>query len=348
MAIAAAVNPENSAKLPGITAAVVTPAGSWSGAAGRDGTGAALVPSDEMAIGSISKTFTAAEILTLSARGSIDLDAPLSRYVHNRLLAHGPTVRQTLAMLGGISDGTGTRFYQNALNKSDHPDSHIALTSALSLDKAAPLSPAGRSQRYSNAGYSLLALAIEDVTKRSLAHEIRGDLLRPAGIDRAVVQDSERPSSPIAYPVESTPAQPLQDGYFPDRAVASGTLGCGSMAGDAPSIARWGYELYGGRLLPPAVIGQMTNRQTPSGIGGGVGYGLGTIIYPRSFGPQLLVGHDGLIARIDSGDESAGYRTLLIIDPTRQFSLALFAPTTNDSQILYQLAARLVGILSAS
>ena len=347
-AVAAVVDPEDSAKLPGVTTAVVTSSGSWSAASGRDGTGALLVPTDEMGIGSISKTFTAAEILTLASRGTINLGAPLSRYVHNRLLARNPTVRQTLAMLSGISDGTGTSFYQNPLNTSDHPDSHVGLTSALALDTAALSSPGGQDQRYSDAGYSLLALAIEDVTKHSLASEIRTDLLKPAGIDRVAIQDGDRPSAPMAYPVDSTEAKPLQGGYLPDRAVASGTLGCGSVAADAPSIARWGYELYGARLLPPATIEQMATRQTTDGIGNGTGYGLGTVIYPRSFGPQLLIGHDGLIARVDSDNELAGYQTLLIVDPARRFSLSLFAPTTNDATVLYQLGARLVTVLSAS
>ena len=47
--------------LPGATAAVVTPDGTWSGAAGVDGDGAALEASSGMALASITKTFTAAE-----------------------------------------------------------------------------------------------------------------------------------------------------------------------------------------------------------------------------------------------------------------------------------------------
>ena len=346
-AIAAAVGPKRDSSLPGITAAVVTPSASWSTAAGRDGTGAPLVTSDEMAIGSISKTFTAAEVLTLAARGKIDLDAPLTRYVHNRLLGLNPTVRQTLGMLSGITDGTGADFYQNPINASIRPDAHVGLTSALAFDKVAALPPGGQQQRYSDAGYSLLALAIEHVTKRSLADDVRADLLQPAGIARAAVQDSQRPSPPIAYPVDPLHEPPLRDGYVPDRAVASATLGCGSVAADAPSVARWGYELYGARLLPAATVEQMATRQTRNGIGNGTGYGIGTVIYPARFGPHLLIGHDGLIARTTILEKQDGYLTLLIVDPTRQFSLALFTPVAGQSQPLYDLATHLVAILDA-
>ena len=53
---------------------MVTPEGVWSGAAGVDGVGTALQPDSALSIMSISKTFTAAEVMLLSTRGLIDLD----------------------------------------------------------------------------------------------------------------------------------------------------------------------------------------------------------------------------------------------------------------------------------
>ena len=51
---------------PGLTAAVVSDQGVWSGAAGTGGDGAALTPTAMMNIESISKTFAAAEVLHLA------------------------------------------------------------------------------------------------------------------------------------------------------------------------------------------------------------------------------------------------------------------------------------------
>ena len=65
----------------GVTAAVVSAAGTWSGAAGVDGTGEPLVPESAMAIGSMTKTFVAAEVMQLAGQGRVDLDAPISDYV---------------------------------------------------------------------------------------------------------------------------------------------------------------------------------------------------------------------------------------------------------------------------
>jgi hypothetical protein len=51
------------------------------------------------------------------------------------------------------------------------------------------------------------------------------------------------------------------------------------------SLARWGYELYGGGVLSDASLGEMIDFQ-------GEGYGLGVMDYSSSFG-TLAVGHDG-------------------------------------------------------
>jgi CubicO group peptidase (beta-lactamase class C family) len=47
----------------GATAAVVTPNGTWAGAVGVSGNGAPVVPTSVMSIASITKTFTAPEIM---------------------------------------------------------------------------------------------------------------------------------------------------------------------------------------------------------------------------------------------------------------------------------------------
>ncbi|HEY5309488.1 MAG TPA: serine hydrolase domain-containing protein, partial [Casimicrobiaceae bacterium] len=97
-----------SAGMRGVTAAVVTPQGSWAGAAGVDGDGAALVPESMMGVAEITNTVTAAEVLLLAQDGRIDLDAALSEYLDSPLLTpllnRGTTVRQALSHTSGLPD----------------------------------------------------------------------------------------------------------------------------------------------------------------------------------------------------------------------------------------------------
>ena len=71
----------------GVTAAVLTPQGSWAGAVGVDGDGVPLAPEAMMGIAEVTNTVTAAEVLLLAQDGRIDLDAPVSTYLDHPLLS---------------------------------------------------------------------------------------------------------------------------------------------------------------------------------------------------------------------------------------------------------------------
>ena len=54
----------------GVTAAVLTDTGGWTGAAGNGPRGEPLVPRSSLMYASITKTFTAAEVVLLASRGA--------------------------------------------------------------------------------------------------------------------------------------------------------------------------------------------------------------------------------------------------------------------------------------
>src|SRR6478609_2865347 len=58
----------NSTRMPGVSAAVLSPVGAWTGAAGVDGAGAAMVAEAMTDIGSVTKTFTDAVLLLAGQR----------------------------------------------------------------------------------------------------------------------------------------------------------------------------------------------------------------------------------------------------------------------------------------
>ena len=99
---------------------------------------------------------------------------------------------------------------------------------------------------------------------------------------------AQEPAAPIALaPVHGeTP-------YLPNRAVASGTWSAGGMASDAASLAAWGYQLYGGRVLEPASLQEML----PTAIGD---YGLGTGSTRLTEHGLMVVGHLGDLPGVSS------------------------------------------------
>lgn len=315
------------------TAAVVSDSGTWSGALGADGTGATMTPQMELALGSITKTFTTAEILHLADAGKVDLDAPTARYVTSPLTANGATVRQTLSMTSGIRDGSMVSGFDDAV--SDTPD-RVATPDqelAYATTTTAAIGPPGE---YSNAGFMLLGLVIERVTGVSYAVAIRRDLLAPAGLDRVAVQTDERPTAPVAYPIGSG-ERPVTDGWLPDRAVSGAAGAAGSIAADAPDVARWGYDLYSARTVVSAAdVSAMT---TPVALQNT--YGLGTVTALNAEVDVPNVGHDGAISRTTSSGQEAWYTSEMLIVPDQHVSVVVLAPSEATASSLDHLVAAL-------
>jgi D-alanyl-D-alanine carboxypeptidase len=307
----------DSSVIHGITAAVVSPTGSWAGAAGVDGTATPLTADSMMDIASITKTVTAAEILSLEQAGLVNLEAPASQYLDHPLLARNPTVRQLLSHTSGVPE-----YITDAFVTDIQADPTRSWTAGQALGYATePITdPGSPVMTYSNSNYLLLGLLIEKITGLDYPHAFRRDVLTGSG-PRMVVQDAEPPVPPLAAPGKSRAGQPdaVPDGAFlPNRAWASAAGAAGGIAADAPTLADWGYRLYGGRILPPTRTVELATEVAP-------GYGLGTVIQEQQWGPNGgAVGHDGSIP---------GYQTLLTVLPADQLSIAVLVDGTASPSV---------------
>jgi D-alanyl-D-alanine carboxypeptidase len=273
--------------LVGVTAAVVTAAGTWSGAAGVDGAGTRLTPTSAMWIASTTKTFTAAEVMLLSSRGLVDLDKPLTDYIDVPFDTKGATVRQVLAMRSG---------FPNPSSPSDSQDLAADLTKEWTVAETLPQgvsgSTPGGAPEYNSVNYRLLGELITKFTGKTLAQALRADLLDPAGLHRTWVQTAETPAAPLTVGTNPSGAKLVDAAgpYLPSRSVASATSAAGCMAGDAADLARWGYLLYGGHVIDSALVKQMEADPQEEPMMGQ--YALGTALTSDDFG-TVMVGHSG-------------------------------------------------------
>lgn len=263
-------------------------------------------------IASITKTVTAAEVLQLEQTGQIDLDAPASNYLSHRLLQDNPTVRQLLSHTSGVPDFATSAAALGAAIDADPTRSWTA-DEVLSYVTDPIKAPGGAVRNYSNSNYLLLGMLIEKVTSLSYSQAVRRDVLTGVSV-RMVVQDAERPPPPLAAAEPST--GPVSDDFLPDRAIASVMGADGGIAADAPTVAGWGYHLYGGMVLPADRTVEMVTEVAP-------GYGLGTEILEQRSGPNGgAVGHHG---------GGIGYVTVLTVVPADHLSIAVLAVGTDDS-----------------
>jgi D-alanyl-D-alanine carboxypeptidase len=298
--------------LPGVTAAVVTPDGTWAGATGVDGVGAALVPESAMAIASVTKTFTAAEVMLLSERGLVDLDAPITDYVELPFDARGATVRQLLNMSSGFPEDPLEAIDSAAIADPGH-DYAVGDEISLVDPDASRMGAVGYGQEYNNLNFAVLGELIEQVTGGTYAEAVRGHLLDATPLKRVWVQDDETPEPPVAVG-EVLPEIPVVDegsAWVPSRAMASLASPEGGIAADAPSIARWGALLYGGHVIDATLVEQMTAGLQAEDDW----YGLGTA--RGQYDGEPWVGHQGDII---------SYHGKLTVFPESETSVAYFVP----------------------
>jgi D-alanyl-D-alanine carboxypeptidase len=273
----------------GMSATVLSPAGSWSGAAGTaDASGRKVGVGDQFAVASIRKTFVAAQVMQLVEAGELGLDDQAAQYLPPGLKVHanGATIRELMGMYSGIPQW-GEDFETMLVR-----DPHRVWTTAEALALLpARRTPAGIAFEYSDANYLLLTLMIEHVAGRTMAEVMRdGGVLDTDGVERLVYQPDERPSAPIALPEGTSHREWLKGrGYLPSIAsVSAGTIG--PIATSSRSLARWWQALCSGELVSP---GSLSTMARDVGTGYPVdefadGYGLGltnmTGAYTRSFG----------------------------------------------------------------
>ena len=306
----------SSGKVIGLSAAVVSPEGSWAGAAGVDAAGRAIEPSSAFSIASATKMFVAAEVLLLASQEKIDLDAPVTQYLTLPFEANGATIRQLATMKSGfpgVPDEALDEQVPNDLARAWTAEEIVAL--AKDQPRVGTLDGPGK---YNGINYYVLGMVIEKVTGEPLATVLRRDLLAPAGLDRIWMQVAEQPQPPLTVAVDRTDGKVVDpaSGYLPSLASASTGQGGAGMAADAPSLARWGYLLYGGRILDPDVVATMTDGVPDADTG----YVFGTMV--ADWEGETIVGHLG---------DYIQYSSILLVWPSTRTAVALLVPVQGMS-----------------
>lgn len=320
---------------PGVAAAViVADRGTWVGAAGTADGAAPLEPNAQFAIGSVTKTITAAQVLQLVESGAIDLDRPIAEYVgEDDLATNGATVRQVLGMRSGIGDPQ----IDADTCRSDLAAS-ISLADLRKVPLGTPYFEPGAGFRYTSSNYDLAGILIEEVTGSTLASVLRSGVLSEPGLERLIYQDAERPTPPLAAPFVigsgsdvPGPIDLLQvgGGYLPARCLASSAGPAGGMASDAMTLARWGYLLYGGWVLGDEALAAMTDFEDGY-------YGLAAVDNGSIFGGPAL-GHAGTVP---------GYTAQQLVFPEEGLSVAMLMNTNGNEEALASVAGQLRAALA--
>jgi CubicO group peptidase (beta-lactamase class C family) len=151
------------------------------GGFGSDGRGHPIDADTQFMIASLTKSFTAVAVLQLVERGTVELDAPVRRYLPEFTTADPPasgqiTVRQLLNQTSGMADA-GFKAGLTA-----HPDT--LEDRVQDLRSARLVSEPGRSFHYFDPNYQVLARLVEVVTGRKFSSQLLDRVFAPARHDQ--------------------------------------------------------------------------------------------------------------------------------------------------------------------
>jgi D-alanyl-D-alanine carboxypeptidase len=285
----------------GATAAIISPRyGTWTGVAGMSSAadGEAVSPDMLFGIGSITKTFTTATILQLASEGQFALDDTIGRWISGLPNISGRiTVRQLLAHTSGLYNYTDSPdFWQFTTSDLDR---FITPEDALQFVGPPSFTP-GFGWSYTNTGFALLGVIIERVTGRPYEEEIARRLTGPLGLGSITMgYNDSLPGTLAGNWANLDGAGDLDDWRgLPRRAIYSGAWAAGGLVSNARDLASWGNALYGGDILTPEMMTQMTTFRSIAGLGPSGGYGLG--ISRKKVAGRIAIGHGGDIPAFSS------------------------------------------------
>lgn len=293
---------------PGVTAAIALPDGSIVSAAtglADVETGRPMTPETPMLAASIGKSFVAATVLALEAEGRLSRGDLLVAHLGDRpwfdALPNGATL--TLGHLlhhsGGLPDHVYQPAFQTAWTRMAQGQQGITPEDLVEfVTGMEPLFEAGTGWAYSDTGYILLGLVIEQVAGAAYADVVTDRFLTPLGLTGTMPSDTRTlPGLAVGYVAPDNmfglPTRTADDAgrLLWDPAVEWTGGGLASTSGD---LARWGHLLFGGAAMPVPYLDRLLDGVPVAAEAPGIMYGAGVAIYadtPR--GP--VWGHGGWI-----------------------------------------------------
>lgn len=193
-------------------------------------------PDQKTRIASLSKSFTAASILSLAEAGKLDVQDPISKYISGIPKGDQITLHMLLSQTSGLPSAFG-RGEGVTLEETVEEIRHKTL-------KFEP----GSEYLYSNSGYVLLAYVVEQVSGMSYAEYIQETIWGPLGMKN---------SGEASREVHTNSGFVLQDEQWEPAPYYVSQSGSGTIYSTVDDLLKWDRALYTDQILSPETIETM-------------------------------------------------------------------------------------------
>jgi D-alanyl-D-alanine carboxypeptidase len=270
--------------------------------------GVPIEPDMVFRLGSITKQFTAAAVLLLVEEGKVELDAPVSAYLHDyEGPGAGASIHQLLTHTAGLPNYTASPEYAARMREDQETGDMVERFRELDLE----FEPGSR-WSYSNSGYYLLGLVIEKASGTRYEDFVETRIFEPLGMERSRYGhvDEIVPGRVEGYQGEA--------GDHENAAFLSMTqpYAAGSLLSTVDDLARWDDALRpggAGEILTPELRARLGEATALPG-GGSSGYGYGFSV--GEYAGHRMIHHGGGIN---------GFRSYLIRVPEADVFVAVLS-----------------------
>lgn len=282
-------------------------------------------------IASVTKPFVAATVLQLVGEGRLSLDDTVEQHLPGLVRGNGNdghliTIRQLLQHTSGLPEyllAMPQLFSEEGFQQHRFDDVTQEEAVALAMTQAPTFAP-GTSWSYSNTGYVLAGMVVEQVTGNTWQHEVRERIVRPLGLRHTTLPgSSSRIPGPNAtayerFPGEgATPEDPRYGEAIDATELNPSWAGAaGEIISTTDDVNTFLQALVGGRVLRPAQWVDMTATVPASeefrSNWPGARYGLGLMWVPTTCGGMWSHGGDiqGFMTR--NGVTPDGRRSVVV------------------------------------
>ncbi len=293
-------------------------------------TGVETTPDSVFQIGSVTKVWTATQIMRLAEEGLLALDTPVRELLPEFAVADPEVTREvTVRHLLTHTSGIDGDLFLDTGRGDDCLERYVAACAGL-----AQIHPLGATQSYVNAGYSVLGRVIERLTGRVWDAALREMLIEPLGLAHTVTLPEEALLHRAAVghlgagrDIRPTPVWGLM------RPIGPAGLICASAA----DVVAFGRAHLDATLLSDASRKEMSTPQVdlPNKHGLGEAWGLGWILERWDGTPVLW--HSG---------STIGQQAALWVVPEHGIVAVLLTNGGHDSALRQDVARELFAELA--
>jgi CubicO group peptidase (beta-lactamase class C family) len=265
-------------------------------------------------LASLTKQFTSAAILLLAEEGRLSIDDPVRKWLPTL-----PDAADEIAIRHLLTHTSGLIDYEDVIpDGTTWPLNDADVLDLLEAENRRYFPP-GTRYRYSNSGYSLLALVVGRASDKDFASFLRERIFQPLGMQNTVA--FEAGVSAVAHRAFGYSASE-HAWTRTDQSLTSATLGDGGIYSSIDDLAKWDAALYDSRLLRPASLRLAFQAATPTDDPA-VQYGFGWRITGET--------------RWHSG-ESIGFRNVIVRYLEQRFTVMVLTNRNDPAPYLAALA----------